>query len=980
MAKIRIYELARDLNLTNKDLLLRLKEMEINVASHMSSLDDDAVKQIKSHIRGRKASELEETRVRPTVIRRRKKAAPKKSVKMNVEATSVPPKSEEKTKEEVVSDTVSETSDNNKLEEEKKPLVKAHVEAIVSDVEEVKEVHLESRNVAEAKVIEKPKSSKVAEVKETAKIIKRAPLKSEQKALEPKEVTEKPITEESQEITKEPEPLKEQPESQKKAPPIEPEEVQVPTEPKPVSTPPEKPKQPSPIKAVSEKKRKPAAKAKKDMPAKIISLPKRPIQPEEVIQKQDVDMATSPQSTNGESQPPDKMKGDVKAVPSDIKPVVREKKKKGKHRIAEGEPFEDKKFFKKKISFKKKEVIEGKDLYSGKASRSRKGRKGAKVKELPTAQKTQITTAKAIKRRIKMDDAIVLSELAKRMGIKANEMIIKLMGLGIMATVNQTIDFDTAALVASEFGYEVEKASFEEETILKPEKEEDPSKLVQRPPVITIMGHVDHGKTSLLDMIRKTRVTEIEAGGITQHIGAYHVTTEKGQMVFLDTPGHEAFSAMRSRGAQITDIVVLVVAADDGVMPQTIEAINHSKAAKVPIIVAVNKIDKANADPTRVQRELAEQGLVSEEWGGETIFVQVSAKQNQGIDDLLEMILLQAEMLELKANPDKLAAGYVVEAKLDSGRGPVATILVQDGTLNTGDPVVCGVHYGKVRALLNDLGKQVKSAGPSIPVELVGLSGVPIAGDELVAIEDEKDAKQISMHRTQKLRSKELAKTSRLSLDKLYEKMQQGEVKELNLIIKADVDGSIEAIRDSLIKLSNEEVSINVIHAATGTITESNIYLAAVSDAIIVGFNVRPNAKVSDLANEEHVDIRYHNIIYNVIKEIKDAIVGMMKSTFEERILGRAEVRQVFHVPKVGTIAGCYVTDGKIERGRSVRLLRDGIVIYEGINSSLRRYKDDMKEVQSGYECGVGIENYNDIKVGDIIESYYLEEIRPEVD
>jgi translation initiation factor IF-2 len=369
-----------------------------------------------------------------------------------------------------------------------------------------------------------------------------------------------------------------------------------------------------------------------------------------------------------------------------------------------------------------------------------------------------------------------------------------------------------------------------------------------------------------------------------------------------------------------------------------------------------------------------------EDWGGETIFVEVSAKQNQGIDDLLEMILLQAEILELKANPNKLAVGHVIEAKLDSGRGPVATVLVQNGTLNTSAPVVCGVHYGKVRALLNDLGKQVKSAGPSIPVEIVGLSGVPMAGDELVALKDEKDAKQISMHRTQKMRSKELAKTSRLSLEKLYEKMQQGEVKDLNLIIRADVDGSIEAIRDSLIKLSNEEVSINVIHAATGTITETDISLAAVSDAIIVGFNVRPNAKVSELANEENVDIRYHNIIYNVIKEIKDAIVGMMESTFEEHVLGHAEVRQIFHVPKVGTIAGCYVTDGKIERGRSVRLLRDGIVTYEGINASLQRFKDDVKEVQYGYECGIGIENYNDIKVGDIIESYYLEEIRPEVD
>jgi translation initiation factor IF-2 len=491
---------------------------------------------------------------------------------------------------------------------------------------------------------------------------------------------------------------------------------------------------------------------------------------------------------------------------------------------------------------------------------------------------------------------------------------------------------------------------------------------------------VDHGKTSLLDVIRKTRVTEGEAGGITQHIGAYHVETEKGVIAFLDTPGHEAFSAMRSRGAKVTDIVVLVVAADDGVMPQTVEAISHSRASGVPIIVAVNKMDKPDADPDRVQRELSEHGLMSEAWGGDAIFVMVSAKKNTGIDELLEMILLQAEILELKANPDKLASGHVVEAKLDSGRGPVATVLVQDGTLRAGDSVVCGMHYGKIRVLQDDLGRTVEFAGPSMPVEIVGLSGVPMAGDELVALADEKDARQVSQHRTQKQRSKELAKTNRLSLEGLFEKMQQGEVKDLNLIIKADVDGSIEALRDSLVKLSNEEVSINVVHAATGTITESDISLAAVSNAIIIGFNVRPNAKVQEMAAEENVDMRFHNVIYNVIKEVKDAIVGMMESIYEERVLGRAEVRQTFHVPKVGTIAGCYVTDGKIQRNQLMRLLRDGIVTYEGKNSSLRRYKDDVKEVQSGYECGIGIENFNDIKVGDVIESYYIEEIRPEVE
>ncbi|MGA6925685.1 MAG: translation initiation factor IF-2, partial [Desulfosarcina sp.] len=701
-----------------------------------------------------------------------------------------------------------------------------------------------------------------------------------------------------------------------------------------------------------------ARKGKKESPAKIIKLPATPV----VLPASDRPAAPAAPSS---------------VETTDTPASAKDKKKKGWRKKAADN--DEVRFTKKKGGFRKKEIVEGAALYSGKM-RGRKGRKGGRLKAMPVGQKTQITTAKAIKRRVKVDETIVLAELAKRMGIKANEMIVQLMGMGVMATVNQTIDYETAVLVAGEFNYEVEKASFAEDAILKKTEEDDPSTLVPRPPVVTIMGHVDHGKTSLLDVIRKTRVTEGEAGGITQHIGAYHVETEKGVIAFLDTPGHEAFSAMRSRGAKVTDIVVLVVAADDGVMPQTVEAINHSKASGVPIIVAVNKMDKPGADPDRVQRELSEHGLMSEAWGGDAIFVMVSAKQNTGIDELLEMILLQAEILELKANPNKLASGHVVEAKLDSGRGPVATVLVQEGTLRAGDSIVCGMHYGKIRVLQDDLGRTVESAGPSMPVEIVGLSGVPMAGDELVALADEKDARQVSQHRTQKQRSKELAKTNRLSLEGLFEKMQKGEVKDLNLIIKADVDGSIEALRDSLVKLSNDEVSINVVHAATGTITESDISLAAVSNAIIIGFNVRPNAKVQELAAEENVDMRFHNIIYNVIKEVKDAIVGMMESIFEERVLGRAEVRQTFHVPKIGTIAGCHVTDGKIQRGQLMRLLRDGIITYEGKNSSLRRFKDDVKEVQAGYECGIGIENFNDIKVGDVIESYYLEEIRPEVE
>jgi len=650
--------------------------------------------------------------------------------------------------------------------------------------------------------------------------------------------------------------------------------------------------------------------------------------------------------------------------------------KKSKKKQKQPDLEQDAKFFKKKISFRRKEIVEGNALYGGVRARGKKGKKGAKAKQT-IGEKTQITTPKAIKRRVKIDDTIILSDLAKRMGIKANEMIQKLMMLGVMATVNQTIDFDTAELVAAEFEYEVERASFEEDAFLRIDKDEDPDKQTYRPPVVTIMGHVDHGKTSLLDVIRKSSVTDNEAGGITQHIGAYNVQTDKGRIVFLDTPGHEAFTAMRSRGAMVTDLVILVVAADDGVMPQTIEAINHSKAAEVPIIVAVNKIDKPEADIERVKRELSEHGIVSEEWGGDTIFVYVSAKQKTGIDDLLDMILLQAEVLELKANPDKLAKGHVIEAKLDSGRGPVATVLILEGTLHAGDPVVCGIHYGKVRAMLNDSGEPIDQAGPSIPVEILGLNGVPEAGDELISIDDEKNAKQVSSHRAQKQRSKELAKSSRLSLEGLFEKLKEGILKELNLIIKADVHGSIEALKDSLTKLSGDEVKINVVHAATGTITESDVSLAAVSNAIIIGFNVRPGGKVQEYAADENVDIRFYDIIYNAIKDIKDAMVGMMDSTYVEKILGRAEVREIFVIPKKGTIAGSHVINGKMERGQRARLLRDGVVIYDGKVVSLRRFKDDVKEVQAGYECGIGIENFNDIKLNDEIECYYLEEIKP---
>ncbi|MBF0378170.1 MAG: translation initiation factor IF-2 [Desulfamplus sp.] len=631
---------------------------------------------------------------------------------------------------------------------------------------------------------------------------------------------------------------------------------------------------------------------------------------------------------------------------------------------------------------KRKSVVEGKDLYEQEVSAKKLRKKDSKNKQRPKVQqKTQITVPKAIKRRIKIDDTIELSELAKRMSIKANEMIQKLMGMGVMVTVNQTIDFDTAALVAAEFDYEVEKAAVAEDMLSHANEADAPENLIPRPPVVTIMGHVDHGKTSLLDVIRKSKITTGEAGGITQHIGAYSVQTPKGGIVtFLDTPGHAAFTSMRSRGAKVTDIVVLVVAADDGVMPQTVEAINHSKAAAVPVVVAVNKMDKPNADPEKVMRELADHGLLSEEWGGDVIFAKVSAKKKQGIDELLDLILLQAEVLELKANPDRLAKGHVVEARLDAGRGPIATVLVQQGTLKTGQPVVCGLHSGKIRIMTDDMGNNIDSAGPSTPVEIVGLSGVPEAGDEFIALASEKDAKNISESRMQKERAKELAKKSRANLEKLFANMGSDQAKQLKLIIKADVHGSLEAINESLMKLSQEEVDVKIVHSGTGAINESDVSLAAVSDAIIIGFNVRPTPKVREMAKEENVDMRFYDIIYNVINDIKTALTGLMPSTFHEIIIGRAEVRDTFVIPAKGTIAGCFVQDGKVARGEKIRLLRDGVIKCDSTLSSLRRFKDDAKEVTQGYECGIGIEKFNDIKVGDIIECYEVEERKASIE
>ncbi|MFQ5480736.1 MAG: translation initiation factor IF-2 [Thermodesulfobacteriota bacterium] len=587
--------------------------------------------------------------------------------------------------------------------------------------------------------------------------------------------------------------------------------------------------------------------------------------------------------------------------------------------------------------------------------------------------KTEITEPKGAKRVLRIAEAISVADLSQRLGVKAGELIKKLMAMGVMATVNQFIDIDAATLIAQEYQYEVENVTISEDGLIDLPAAEGTS-IEPRAPVVTVMGHVDHGKTSLLDAIRETNVATGEAGGITQHIGAYHVHLPKGDVTFLDTPGHEAFTSMRARGAKATDIVVLVVAADDGVMPQTVEAINHARAAEVPIIVAVNKIDLPQAEPDRIKTELSGRGLVAEEWGGDTIFIEVSAKQRTNIKELLDMILLQAEILELKAPVDGPANGVIIEAKLDKGRGPVATVLIQSGRLRTGDAFVAGFHSGRVRAMLDDTGKRVKEAGPSSAIEILGLSGVPMAGDAFSVVKDEITAKQITSIRERKNLEKAQQGSAKVSLEDLYEKITMGEVQELNIILKADVQGSIEAVKESLEKLSTDAVQLKILHNAVGGINEGDVMLAAASRAIIIGFNVRPETKARELAIEQNVDVKLYNVIYHLVDEIKSAMEGLLKPIISEEIIGTAEVREVFRVSKVGNVAGCYLTSGKATRASKAHLIRDNVVIYNGKLGTLRRFKDDVKEVQSGYECGMTIEGYNDIKVGDVIELYVEKE------
>ena len=590
-------------------------------------------------------------------------------------------------------------------------------------------------------------------------------------------------------------------------------------------------------------------------------------------------------------------------------------------------------------------------------------------------RKTEITTPKASKRVVRITEGVTVGDLGRSMGVKAGDLIKKLMELGQMATLNQVLDVDTATLLAGEFGYSVENVSFDAEQVIEEAPEEAVTgEMVTRPPVVTVMGHVDHGKTSLLDAIRHTNVTAREFGGITQHIGAYTVEANGRTIAFVDTPGHEAFTAMRARGAKVTDIVVLVVAANEGVMPQTQEAINHARAAKVPIIVAINKIDLPDANIDNVKQKLTQIGLIPEDFGGDAITVGVSARTKEGIDKLLEMILLQADVMELKANPNRPAKGTVVESQLDRGRGPVATVLIQEGTLHQGDPFVCGVSYGRVRAMLNHLGQRLTEAGPSTPVEIFGLSSVPEPGTQFVGVAEEAKARQVAEFRRSRQREGELQKTSRVSLEDLSQRMREGEVKDLKVIIKGDVQGSVEALQNALERMSTNEVKLQVIHASAGAISETDVTLASASKGLIIGFNIRPEAKAAQLAEKEGVEIRLYTVIYEAIDDVREAMEGLLAPTFREKALGRAEVRKTFNVPG-GTIAGSMVVDGKITRAGRARLVRDGRVVWEGKIGSLKRFKDDAREVTSGYECGIGLENYNDVKPGDVVEAFEMETV-----
>jgi translation initiation factor IF-2 len=923
VAKVRVHELAKELKMENKDLIKLLEKMGSPVKSVQSSLEESEVERVKNQINLSKKEGVVEQRVKPTVIRRRvmkEEPAP--------EPTPPPPPKEE------ARPPVEGKPPEGKKGEVKPPVAK-------------KEAKPEAAKAVAGAPVEAPRGKGAEVSPPKAEEMKAAPAP----AAGPVPLPVKPVRKEEKKG-----------EAPAEAPP-KPKEA----EPKVEGVPPtEKPKPPE----------KPPKPKKKYEPAKIIERPAVP-PPSLVKEREHPSVERRPSSP---PQPPIILQRPAPAPGARPAPPAAGEEERGRRKrklrkdvevMEEGKPNRVRVISTKKRAFKDHDYVR-EDPGARPFISEREPRQKTAVRTRMT--KTEITVPKAIKRKIRISEAILVGELAKRMGVKSSEVIKKLMELGMMVTINQAIDAEAASLVAADFGYEVEKTGLELEDLIE-EREDRAEDLVPRPPVVTIMGHVDHGKTSLLDAIRQTNVTAGEAGGITQHIGAYAVEVDHRKVVFLDTPGHEAFTAMRARGAKVTDIVILVVAADDGVMNQTVEAINHAKAANVPLIVAINKIDMPNANPDRVKQNMTEYGLVPEAWGGETIMAEISAKQKVGLKELLELILLQAEVLELRANPSRAMTGTVIEAKLDRGRGPVATILVQDGTLHVGDSFVCGTYFGRVRAMINDRGEKMEEAGPSTPVEVIGFSSVPQAGESFTVVTDEKKAKDLAAQRTQKQRELELAKSSRVTLEDFYKKMKKGVVKDLNLILKADVQGSIEALTEALGRLSTEAVRVNILHSSVGAINESDCMLASASEAIILGFGVKMEPSAQGVAEQEKIDTRFYNVIYDAIDDVRKAMEGLLEPIYEEKLTGKAKVLQIFTISRVGVIAGSMVFEGKILRGSKAHVVRDGKTIHQGEIASLKRVKDDVKEVVSGYDCGITVGGFQNFQVNDVIESYVVEKV-----
>ncbi|MDO9584056.1 MAG: translation initiation factor IF-2 [Desulfomicrobium sp.] len=942
--RLRVRDLATELDISSKDLMTFLRELKIPAKSHMSSLTDEEVDQVRNHHRNRATTpQVVDTRATTGVIvRKRHKVAAEAATA--ADDTPLKDKAPAEAPPQAPAEVVAET-----YEAAAKPKARKSSRAVI---------------VAPARIIEEAPSAERPAVKPAVEEAPEIQVSAEtvtagEPAVTADEAPEKPVA--TKAVASED--------------PVE-TKYEVATS---AETPADADNETEEAKR-ARKKTKKAKPAPASVQVKIISRPTIVEFPDTRVDGQPVrpmGPAARPMGPAGYTPRPAgpaRPSGPAGPRPGAPRPAGPPDLGAPPRPAPENEGSRDARGKKKKG----RRTVEAADLYRKEEFSMGKGKKAqrAEARRAGGARAQQQITQplKASKRKIRIDDTIRLTDLAHQMGIKAQDLIKKLFSMGVMATINQSLDFETALLLAAEFKYEVERAGFSEDEFLLPKEADKAEDLKPRPPVVTIMGHVDHGKTSLLDAIRSTSVADGEAGGITQHIGAYHVATSRGEVVFLDTPGHEAFTTMRARGAKVTDIVVLVVAADDGVMEQTREAVSHSKAAGVPIVVAVNKMDKEGADPDRVKRELSDLGLMPEDWGGDTIYAHVSAKKREGLDELLELILLQAEVLDLKANPDKPGRGHIVEAKLDKGRGPVGTVLIQEGQISQGDAFVCGLISGKVRAMFDDQGRQIKSAGPAIPAEIQGFEAIPEAGDEFVIVKDEKVARKIAEDRRVKHRDKELAKESKVTLESFLASKAGEEAQNLNLLLKADVQGSLEAISEALRKLSTDEIKIVLLHGGAGAITESDILLASASNAIIIGFNIRPTAKIKEVAEQEKVDIRFYDIIYKLVDDIKAAMSGMLSPDIKEVYLGQADVQQVFSVPKIGNIAGCMVSDGKLKRNASIRLLRNGVVIYTGKLSSLKRFKDDAKEVTKGYDCGAGLENFNDIKMGDIIEAFELVE------